>query len=124
MSSKKITVSFGDPEYLKHKFDDISEATYSEKSKVAKEVKALVKSLSTDKDRMFCFKVLKTSGKCDGEPVSGYVAHIAMGLNGPGKGSDYAAALKRLLDTGKFFMFDAHIDAVDDLWDFLVNVNK
>ena len=52
----------------------------------------------------------------------GYVVHVTMGLNGPGKGSDYAAAIKRLLDTGKFFLFDAWIDAIDDLWDVLLNV--
>lgn len=121
---KKTTYSFGDPEYLKHKFDDISEATYSEKSKVAKEVKVLVGNLSTDKDHMRCYKVLKTSGKCCGEATSGYVAHIIMGLNGLGNDSDYAAALKHLLDTGRFLVFDVHIDAADDLWNFLVRIKK
>ncbi len=125
MSKKKtnpLDHVFGGTEYLKAKFDDIDEAVVSKKSKQAKDVKALVKRLATDKDRMYAYAVIKTAGKADGKPVSGYVVHVAMGLNGPGMGSDYAAALKRLLDTGKFCLLDAWIDAVDDLWDFILSV--
>lgn len=115
---------FGSPEYLTCKFDDIDTVVESRKSKTAKEFKKLVESLKTDKDHMYCYEVLKTSSRCDGKPVSGYVAYIVMGLNGPGRGSDYAAALKRLLDTGKVSVFDAFIDAADDLWSFLVHIEK
>ena len=118
MSKKDIGV-FGDPSYLVQKFDDISRAVRSEKSQVAKDIKALVKSKSTDKDRMYAYEVLMTSGVADAKPVKGVVVHVAMGLNGPGRDSDYFAALKRLTDTKKFRLLDAWIGACDDLWDFL-----
>lgn len=113
---------FGSPEYLACKFDDVDTAVESRKSKTAKEAKKLVESLKTDKDQMHVFKVYKVTGKDDEGRRDGYVVHVAMGLNGPGRGSDYAAAIKRLLDTGKFFLFDARVDATDDLWDVLLGV--
>ena len=119
MGKKKDIGVFGDPSYLVRKFDDISKATRSEKSQLAKDIKALVKSKSTKKDNMYCYGVLKTEGVFDGKPCSGVVVHVALGLNGPGKYSDYFAALKRLTDTKRFALIDAHIDAIDDLWDLL-----
>lgn len=124
MSKKRpnpLDYTFGGPEYLKAKFDDIDEAVVSKKSKATKDIKALVKSLATDKDHMYAYEVIKTSGIADTKPVTGTIVHVAMGLNGPGKESDYAAALKRLLDTGKFHLLDAWIDAIDDLWDFVLS---
>ena len=124
MSKKKpnpLDYVFGGPEYLKAKFDDIDEAVVSKKSKTTKDIKALVKSLATDKDHMYAYEVIKTSGVADTKPVTSTIVHIAMGLNGPGKESDYAAALKRLLDTDKFHLLDAWIDAIDDLWDFVLS---
>jgi len=113
---------FGSPEYLKTKFDDVDEVKVSTRSRVAKDARLLVSRLATKKDHMHVYNVFKTSGVADAKPVSGYIVHVAMGLNGPGRGSDYAAALKRLLDTGKFCLLDAWIDAVDDLWDFVLSV--
>ena len=55
------------------------------------------------------------------KPVTNTIVHIGMGLNGAGKESDYADALKRLLNTGKFHLLDAWIDAIDDLWDFVLS---
>lgn len=119
MGKKKDIGVFGDPSYLVRKFDDVESAVRSEKSAISKEIKALVASKATDKDKMHCYGVLKTKGKCDGEPREGVVVHVGLGLNGPGKAGDYFAALKRLADTGRFVLLDAHIDAADDLWDLL-----
>ena len=119
MGKKKDIGVFGDPSYLVRKFDDISSAVRSEKSQLAKDIKALVKSKATAKDNMYCYEVLKTKGQFDGKPCSSVVVHVALGLNGPGRDSDYFAALKRLTDTKRFRLLDAHIDAIDDLWDFL-----
>ena len=119
MSKKKDIGVFGDPSYLVKKFDDIESAVRSEKSAVSKEVKSLVHSTATTKDNMYCYGVLKTKGVFDGKPCESVVVHVSLGLNGPGKDSDYFAALKRLADTKRFALLDAHIDAVDDLWDFL-----
>lgn len=124
MSKKKDIGAFGDPSYLVRKFDDVSAAVRSEKSKLAKEIKALVKSKSTKNDNMYCYEVVMTKGQFDGKPCESVVVHVALGLNGPGKGSDYFAALKRLADTKRFALLDAHIDAVDDLWDFLFTWQK
>ena len=118
MSKKDIGV-FGDPSYLVRKFDDIESAVRSEKSKLAKDIKSLVNGKGTDNDRMYCYSVLKTKGQFDGKPCESVVVHVALGLNGPGRNSDYLAALKRLTDTKRFVLLDAWIDAVDDLWDFL-----
>lgn len=122
MSKKDIGV-FGDPSYLVNKFSDVDKAVVSEKSAMAKLITATVKGLSTKKDNMYVYRVMLTTGKCDGEPRKGYVAHIAIGLNGPGKQEDYLAAMRRLVTckTVKMRIFDAWVDAVDDLVDVLVN---
>ena len=97
MSKNKMLV-FGEPGYLETKFDDVDKATVSRKSATAKLVKDVVKGLATKKDNMSVYRVLATSGKVDGKPVKGYVAHVAIGLNGPGKQADYLAAVKRLVE--------------------------
>lgn len=119
MGKKKDIGVFGDPSYLVRKFADISKAVRSEKSQLAKDIKALVKSKATAKDNMYCYGVIMTKGQFDGKPCSSVVVHVGLGLNGPGKDSDYFAALKRLTDTKRFALLDAHIDAIDDLWDLL-----
>ena len=122
MEAKKDIMAFGDPNYLVGKFDDVDKATASRKSAMAKLVKATVRGLSTKKDNMHVYRVMKTEGKFDGKPRTGYVAHIAMGLNGPGRQEDYLAAMRRLVTckTVKMRIFDAWVDAVDDLVDVLV----
>lgn len=122
MSKKDIGV-FGDPSYLVSKFDDIDKATGSEKSAMAKLITATVQGLSTKKDNMHVYRVMLVTGTCDGKPRKGYVAHVAIGLNGPGRQEDYLAAMRRLVTckTVKMFIFDAYIDAADDLVDVLVS---
>lgn len=125
MGKKKDIGVFGDPSYLVKKFDDIESAVRSEKSALSKAIKELVASKATDKDEMHCYGVLKAKcRKYDGKPCESVVVHVGLGLNGPGKGSDYFAALKRLTDTKMFRLLDAHIDACDDLWDFLFTWQK
>lgn len=114
---------FGEPCYLVHKFDDVDKATVSKKSAMAKLITATVEGLSTKKDGMYAFRVMKTTGRFDGKPRTSYVAHVAMGLNGPGRQEDYLAAMRRLVTckTVKMRIFDAWIDAADDLVDVLVD---
>lgn len=121
--SKKDIGAFGDPSYLVDKFDDVDKAAVSEKSAMAKLIRATVKGLSTEKDNMQVHRVLLTTGTCDGKPRKGYVAHIAIGLNGPGRQEDYLAAMRRLVTckTVKMRIFDAWVDALDDLVDVLVS---
>lgn len=119
MSKKKDIGAFGDPSYIVKKFDDMSSATRSEKSSLAKVIRDLVGSKSTKKDNMCCYGVLKTKGQAYGKPCDRVVVHVSLGLNGSGEDSDYFAALKRLADTKRFTLIDAHIDAADDLWDLL-----
>lgn len=122
MSKNKMLV-FGEPGYLEAKFDDVDKATVSRKSATAKLVKDVVKGLATKKDDMHVYRVLATSGKVDGKPVKGYVAHVAIGLNGPGRQADYLAAVKRLVEckTVKMHVIDVWVDTVDDLMDVLVS---
>lgn len=121
MSKKDIGV-FGDPSYLVNKFDDVDKATISERSAMAELINTTVEKLSTKKDDMHVRRVLLVTGTRDGKPYRGYVARIAMGLNGPGRQEDYLAAMRRLVTckTVKMRIFDAWIAAVDDLVDVLV----
>lgn len=121
--SRKDIGAFGDPSYLVGKFDDVDKATVSEKSAMAKLIKEAVRGLSTKKDNMHVYRVMKAAGKVDGEPRTSYVAHVAIGLNGPGRQEDYLAAMRRLVTckTVEMRIFDAWIDAVDDLVDVLVS---
>ena len=121
MSKRDIGV-FGDPSYLVRKFDDVDRAVTSKKSAMSKLIVSTVKGLSTRKDNMHVSRVMKTTGTFDGEPRVGYVAHVAMGLNGPGRQEDYLAALRRLVTcrTLRMRIFDVWVDAIDDLADVLV----
>lgn len=123
MSSKKDIGVFGDPSYLVRKFDDVDRAVTSRKSAMSELIVSTVKGLSTRKDRMHVYRVMKTAGTFDGKPRTSYVAHVAMGLNGPGRQEDYLAAMRRLVTckTVKMRIFDAWIDAADDLVDVLVD---
>lgn len=117
--NKKV-VMYGGADYLVRTFDDVDTAVRSTKSAVAKEVKAIVKSKATKKDDMRVFDVIRTKGKANGKPVSNVIVFAGVGLNGPGKDSDYLAALKRLTDTGRFRIIDARIDSLDDVWSVLL----
>jgi len=123
MNKKRKLMVFGEPAYLVRKFGDISKATVSRKSAMAKLVTATVKGLATKKDDMYVFRVMLATGVCDGKPRKSYVAHVAMGLNGHGRQEDYLAAMRRLVTckTVKMRIFDAWIDAADDLVDVLVD---
>lgn len=114
---------FGEPCYLVRKFDDVDRAVVSMKSAMSKLIVSTVKRLSTKKDNMYVYRVMKTTGRFDGKPRTSYVAHVAMGLNGPGRQEDYLAAMRRLVTckTVKMRIFDAWIDAADDLVDVLVD---
>lgn len=122
MSSKKDIGVFGDPSYLVRKFDDVDKAVTSRKSAMSKLIVSTVKKLSTKKDNMYVYRVMKTTGVIDDKPYAGYVAHIAMGLNGPGRQENYLAAMRRLVTckTLKMKIFDAWVDAADDLVDVLI----
>ena len=117
----KKSVVFGSKEYLVGKFDDISTAVKCAKNSVEFEaIDELVKVVSTKKNNAYTYAVFRTKGKWDETPVKYVVGHIVLGLNGPGKQVDYLAAMQKLLKDGKLAILDAHLDVIDDLWDFLV----
>lgn len=122
MGKKDIRV-FGDPSYLVNKFDDIDKVVVSEKSAMAKLIKTTVKELSTKKGNMYVHRVMLATGTYDGKPRKSYIAHVAIGLNGPGRQEDYLSAMRRLVTckTVKMSIFDAWVDAADDIVDILVN---
>lgn len=121
--SKKDNGVFGDPSYLVNKFDDVDKVVVSEKSAMAKLIKATVKGLSTKRCDMHVRRVMLTTGIRDEKPCKGHVAHITMSLNGPGGQGDCFAAMRRLVtcDTVKMRVFDAWIDAADNIVDVLVD---
>lgn len=122
MGKKDIGV-FGDPSYLVNKFDDVDKVVVSEKSAMAKLIKETVKGLSTKRCNMRVCRVMLTTGTRDEKPCKGHVAHITMSLNGPGEQGDCFAAMRRLVTckTVKMRVFDAWIDALDNIVDVLVD---
>ena len=117
---------WGSPDYLMARYDDVQSAEeLSRKCKATKAVKAAVKALRTDKDNMQVHRVLRTVICVPGEEShEGIVAQVGIGLNGAGRQADYLDALKRLVKSGEFRIFDAFVDAVDDLADVLVSFRK
>lgn len=117
---------WGSPDYLMARYDDVQSAEeLSRKCKATKAVKAAVKALRTDKDNMQVHRVLRTVICVPGEEShEGIVAQVGIGLNGAGRQADYLDALKRLVKSGEFRIFDAFVDAVDDLADVLVSYGK
>lgn len=120
MSKKDIGV-FGHPSYIAGKFDGIVKANFADGSKVGKELAELVASKATVRDGMKVLDVVRATVRepeLEGAKERIFV-HVGVGLNGPRKESAYLAAIKRLVDTKRFRLCDASIDATDDLWSFL-----
>ena len=121
MSKKKDPIVWGSAGYLKATFADITTAVKCAKNSVEfGAIDERVKAIRTDKNNAYTYEVFRTKGKLDATPVKYIVGHVVLGLNGPGKQADYLAAMQKLLKDGRLAILDAHLDAIDDLWDFLV----
>lgn len=121
MSKKNDPSIWGSAGYLKATFADITTAVKcAEDSVEFGVIDERVKAIRTNKNGAYTYSVFRTKGKRDVTPVKYIVGHIALGLNGPGKQVDYLAAMQKLLKDGKLTILDAHLDVIDDLWDFLV----
>lgn len=119
--AKKQSIVWGSAEHLKETFVDITTAVKCAKNSVEfGAIDERVKAIRTDKNNAYTYAVFRTKGKWDEKPVKYVVGHIVLGLNGPGKQVDYLAAMQKLLKDGKLAILDAHLDVIDDLWDFLV----
>ena len=117
---------WGSPDYLMARYDDLQSAEeLSRKCKATKAVKAAVKALATARDNMQVHRVVRTVICAPGEEThEGIVAQVGVGLNSAGRQANYLDALKRLVESGEFRIFDAFVDAVDDLADVLVSFGK
>ena len=121
MSKKNDPSIWGSAGYLKAKFADITTAVKCAKNSVEfGTIDERVNAIRTNKNNAYTYAVFRTKGKRDVTPVKYIVGHIALGLNGPGKQVDYLAAMQKFLKDGKLTILDAHLDVIDDLWDFLV----
>lgn len=122
MSKEKCTV-WGSDTYLKEKFADIDTVkVMSRKTKATMAIKAMVKPFSNKKNNAHVYNVFKCTGKFDGEPVESNIAIITMGLNGPGKCSDYYDTIARIMKKNPGVrVIDVLVDAIDDLVDFMVS---
>lgn len=121
MSKKSDPSIWGSAGYLKAKFADITTAVKCAKDSVEFGViDDRVKAIKTKKNNAYTYEVFRTKGKRDVTPVKYIVGRIVLGLNGPGKQADYLAAMQKLLKDGRLSILDAHLDVIDDLWDFLV----
>ena len=122
MSKKEDPIVWGSAGYLKATFADITTAVKCAKNSVEfGAIDERVKAIRTDKNNAYTYEVFRTKGKLDTTPVKYIVGHVVLGLNGPGKQADYLAAMQKLLKDGRLATLDAHLDVIDDLWDFLVN---
>ena len=121
MSKKNDPIVWGSAGYLKATFADITTAAKCAKNSVEfGAIDERVKAVRTDKNNAYTYAVFRTKGKRDVTPVKYIVGHVVLGLNGPGKQADYLAAMQKLLKDGRLAILDAHLDVIDDLWDFLV----
>ena len=121
MSKKNNPNIWGSAAYLKEKFADITTAVRCARNSVEFGIiDAPATAIYTNKNGAFTYSVFRTKGKRDATPVKYIVGHVVLGLNGPGKQTDYLAAMQKLLKDGKLAILDAHLDVIDDLWDFLV----
>ena len=121
MSKKEDPIVWGSAGYLKATFADITTAVKCAKNSVEfGAIDERVKAIRTDKNNAYTYEVFRTKGKLDTTPVKYIVGHVVLGLNGPGKQADYLAAMQKLLKDGRLAILDAHLDVIDDLWDFLV----
>lgn len=102
--SKNKNVVWGSPEYIKEKFDDVSDVwELSGKCVASKTVKAAVTSIKTKKDNLSVRSVMQFAkigpdGKVSGE--TGFMAVLDLGLNGNGKQADYFDCLKKVAKFG------------------------
>lgn len=126
MSKKKQPVAWGSPEYLQERYDDIDTAwALSRKCVATKAVKAAVAKITTKKDGLSVREVLEITRKgpdAERNPT-GYVAILDLGLNGSGKQADYFGCLAKVAKAG-FYVFDAFIDACDDVGAVLVSFDR
>lgn len=121
MSKKNDPSIWGSAGYLKATFADITTAVKCDKTSAEFDaIDKRVKAIRTNKNNAYTCSVFRTKGKRDVTPVKYIVGHIVLGLNGPGKQVDYLAAMQKLLKDGNLAILDAHLDVIDDLWDFLV----
>ena len=121
MSKKSDPSIWGSAGYLKATFADVTTAVKCAKNSVEfGAIDERVKAIRTDKNGAYTYSVFRTKGKRDVTPVRYIIGHIVLGLNGPGKQTDYLAAMQNLLKDGRLAILDAHLDVIDDLWDFLV----
>ena len=121
MSKKKDPIVWGSAGYLKATFADVTTAVKCAKNSVEfGAIDERVKAIRTDKNNAYTYEVVGTKGELDATPVKYIVGHVVLGLNGPGKQADYLAAMQKLLKDGRLAILDAHLDVIDDLWDFLV----
>ena len=121
MSKKNDPGVWGSAGYLKSTFADVTTAVKCAKNSVEfGMIDERVKAIRTDRNGAYTCSVFRTKGKRDVTPVKYIVGHIVLGLNGPGKQVDYLVAMQKLLKDGKLAILDAHLDVIDDLWDFLV----
>ena len=121
MSKKNDPGVWGSAGYLKATFVDVTTAVKCAKNSVEfGMIDERVKAIRTDKNGAYTYSVFRTKGKRDVTPVKYIIGHIVLGLNGPGKQADYLAAMQKLLKDGRLSILDAHLDVIDDLWDFLV----
>jgi len=122
---KEKAKTWGSADYLLARFDDIAGIQeLTRKCKDTKAAKAYAKGVSTPKDNLAVGTVFRTVFQIPGEEQRvGLVARVDFGLNGKGEQKDYFDALSRLVDGGAFRVFDAFVDAVDDVASVLCTVD-
>lgn len=116
---------WGSADYLLTRFDDITGIQeLTRKCKDTKAAKAYAKRISTPKDKLEVRKVFRTIFQVPGEEEKvGLVVCVGFGLNGGGEQKDYFDALSRLVAGGAFRVFDAFVDAIDDVASVLCTVD-
>ena len=117
---------FGSKEYIVAQYDDVDHAVNcGERSKEWQAAEAVVRKMNAKKTGARVYRVVKGTGYDGtiGKDTAKVFAHIVIGLNGPGRETEYLKELAKAIGETNHIL-EVQIDALDDLWDVIIVLDK
>lgn len=117
---------FGSKEYVVAQYGDVDRAVdCGKESKEWQAAEAIVRTMDAKKTGARVYRVVRGTGY-DGtidKDTTKVFAHIVIGLNGPGRETDYLKELAKAIGATNHIL-EVQIDALDDLWDVIIVLDK
>lgn len=117
---------FGSKEYIVAQYGDVDRAlNCSKESKEWQAAEAIVRTMNAKKTGAYVYRVVKGTGY-DGtidKDTTKVFAHIVIGLNGPGRETEYLNELAKAIGETNHIL-EVQIDALDDIWDVIIVLDK